>query len=251
MAATYSTWLVVLSVVVAMFVSYTALNLSARVARAKELADGSLWLFGGAVAMGCGIWSMHFIGMLALSLPIPLSYDLLITLASLFIAIAISGFALSVASSPQISLVQLLVAAVVMGIGISGMHYAGMAAIQIVPMVTYELGLMSASVGIAIVASFAALWLFFQLRHGQTWLMRLARVGAAFVMGLAIAGMHYTGMAASQFSADAYCLNGPNIDSKWLAIATAVVATLVLATTTVFLIRGSQGDAQPRRAGTA
>ena len=112
MVGTYNTWLVSLSIVVAIFVSYTALSLSARVAKAKSGADNTgLWVAGGALAMGCGIWSMHFIGMLAFSLPIPLQYDLGLTIASLVIAIAISGFALSVASSPELTLTQLSFAA--------------------------------------------------------------------------------------------------------------------------------------------
>jgi diguanylate cyclase len=153
--------------------------------------------------MGCGIWSMHFIGMLAFSLPIPLAYDTAKTLISLGIAIAISGFALAIASRPQINLRQLIVSAVIMGLGISAMHYSGMSAIQLVPMITYEPDLLLASIGIAVVASFAALWLFFRLRRGRSWQMRLARCGAAIVMGLAISGMHYTGMAASKFAAGA------------------------------------------------
>src|SRR3984885_11478674 len=96
MVGTYNSWLVLLSILVAIFVSYTALSLSARVARAKNGANTGMWVVGGALAMGCGIWSMHFIGMLAFSLPIPLTYDLGLTVASLVIAIAISGFALSV-----------------------------------------------------------------------------------------------------------------------------------------------------------
>ena len=248
MTGTYSTWLVLLSIIVAMFVSHTALSLSSRVARAKADSAAALWLGGGALAMGCGIWSMHFIGMLAFSLPIPLSYDVPITLASLVIAIAISGFALSVASNPQISLGHLSASAVLMGIGISAMHYSGMAAINIQPMVTYDWHLLLASVGIAIAASFAALWLFFQLRHGNSLSMRLARVGAALVMGLAISGMHYTGMAASQFSADSFCLSGASVDTHWLAIATGVVAFVVLSVTTVLLITDPRNDSRAERA---
>src|SRR4029079_17686611 len=100
-----------------------------RVAREKELSRGNQWLAGGALAMGCGIWSMHFIGMLAFSLPIPLAYDISMTLGSLVIAVAISGFALSVASNPEISLGHLSGAAVIMGIGICAMHYIGMTGI--------------------------------------------------------------------------------------------------------------------------
>jgi diguanylate cyclase len=168
MVGTYNASLVLLSILVAIFVSYTALSLSARVARAKNGANTGMWVAGGALAMGCGIWSMHFIGMLAFSLPIPLTYDLGLTIASLVIAIAISGFALSVASSPEISVVQLSFSALIMGAGISAMHYSGMAAIDLVPTITYEPLLMTTSILIAIGASFVALWLFFQLREGHS-----------------------------------------------------------------------------------
>ncbi len=164
MVGTYNPLFVLLSILVAIFVSYTALSLSAQVARAKRTESSGLWVAGGALAMGCGIWSMHFIGMLAFSLPIPLTYDLFLTIVSLVIAIAISGFALVVASNPEMNIAQLAVSAVIMGAGISAMHYSGMAAIDILPMITYEPLLLIASVLIAVGASFAALWLFFQLR---------------------------------------------------------------------------------------
>ena len=235
MVGSYNPLLVFFSVLVAIFVSYTALSLSARVAQAKDAGNTGLWVAGGALAMGCGIWSMHFIGMLAFSLPIPLTYDLGLTIASLVIAIAISGFALSVATNPEISLAHLSVSAVIMGAGISAMHYSGMAAIDLVPMITYEPMLLAASVAIAVGASFAALWLFFRLREGQSLGMRLVRVGAAFVMGFAIAGMHYTGMAASRFSPRSVCIGGAGVDSSSLAVTTAIVAFIVLSVTTLFL----------------
>ena len=98
MAGHYNSWLVLQSIVVAIFVSYTALNLSSQVARSASKPSARFWLAGGAVSMGCGIWSMHFVGMLAFSLPIPLSYDTPTTTASLAIAIGPSGFALPIAS---------------------------------------------------------------------------------------------------------------------------------------------------------
>ncbi len=221
MAGIFSPWLVALSIAVAIFVSYTALTLSARVARARG-SSAKLWLSGGAFALGTGIWSMHFIGMLAFSLPISLAYDIPITVASLLIAIASAAFALTIANRPKISLPHLTLGAILLGGGICAMHYIGMAAIQITPMITYEPGLLLASVAIAIGASFAALWLFFRLRQGRSWGMRLARVGAAFILGLAISGMHYTGMAASRFSAGSFCIGAGTTDQRWLAIMIAV-----------------------------
>ncbi|MDE2052572.1 MAG: PAS domain-containing protein [Gammaproteobacteria bacterium] len=155
MHATYNPWLVTLSIVVAILVSYTALRLTERVAGAERRA-GRLWVMGGAVSMGIGIWSMHFIGMLAFSVPITLRYNLPINLASLFIGMLTSLFALSISSRRDLSLRRLAASSVLMGAGICGMHYTGMAAIQIVPAITYSPVLVAASVAIAVTASFVA-----------------------------------------------------------------------------------------------
>ncbi|MBV8804871.1 MAG: hypothetical protein JO042_07485, partial [Sinobacteraceae bacterium] len=243
----YNPWLVLLSIAVAIFVSHTALNLSSRVARSRSRPSARLWLAGGAVSMGGGIWSMHFIGMLAFSLPIPLAYDVKTTLASLGIAIGLSGYALSLASHAQISLRRLAAGAVVMGLGICAMHYSGMSAVQVLPVITYEPTLLLASGVIAIVASFAALWLFFRLRRGGSWLMVCARFGAAIIMGLAISGMHYTGMAAARFAADSYCITAGSADNKWLAITIAMLACAVLTITTILLIYDSHLDSRTRK----
>ncbi|HVW70209.1 MAG TPA: diguanylate cyclase, partial [Steroidobacteraceae bacterium] len=246
MAGTYNPWLVCLSIAVAIFVSHTALRLSTRVARSHGMAS-RLWLGGGAVAMGCGIWSMHFIGMLALSLPIALAYDIPTTLLSLCIAIFTSGFALAIANRPKISSLHLALGAVLLGGGIAAMHYVGMAAIRITPMITYEPGLLLASILIAIGASYAALWLFFHLRSEGTWVMRTARVGAAFVMGLAISGMHYTGMAASRFSPDSFCIGAGTTDQRWLAVMIAVPAVAVLSITTILLVYDAHLESRTRK----
>ena len=248
MSGTYNYCLVLLSVLVAVVVSHTALRLAARVARAKG-SSVQLWLAGGAIAMGTGMWSTHFIGMLAFSLPIPLSYGLTATIGSLVLAIATSGFALKLASKPQGGNLRLASGALVMGTGICAMHYVGMTAVQVVPMVRYEPGLVAASVAIAIAASFAALWLFTHLGSQDTWRMRATRIGAAFVMGLAISGMHYTGMAASRFAANAYCIN-PGIgsmDSRWLALVIATLTLGLLAVTTILLVYDAHLESNVRR----
>jgi diguanylate cyclase len=242
----YNYWLVLLSVAVAVFVSHTALRLSSRVARVTG-SSGRLWLGGGAVAMGCGIWSMHFIGMLACSLPIALSYNVVITLVSLAIAIGVSGFALTLASGPHITGLRLIAGGTLMGLGISAMHYCGMAAIQITPMIRYEPTLLLASVAIAIVASTVALWLSVRLRKGRSWLMSLARLGAALVMGFAISGMHYTAMAAAQFSARSHATAATGMNNLWLATIVAVLAIAVLSITTILLVYDAHLESKTRR----
>jgi diguanylate cyclase len=174
LAGIYNPWLVVLSVAVAIFVSHTALRLSARVARSNGVPS-KLWLIGGALAMGSGVWSMHFIGMPAFSLPIAPAYNIPTTIASLFIAVIASPFALALAHRPRIGLAHLSIGALLLGSGISAMHYVGMAAIQITPTITYEPDLLL-SIGIAIVASFAALW-FFSGSAGVYLLAHATRAG--------------------------------------------------------------------------
>ena len=232
MPATYNPFLVALSIVVAILVSYTSLSLAARIAAAK----GSyvwFWRIGGAVAMGVGIWSMHFIGMMACSLPIALRYDVAATLVSLAIAIATSGCALWIAGGARMSRLRLGCGAVAMGAGICAMHYSGMSAIQILPVITYDPLLVAASILIAVAASFAALWLAFNLRSGSSWQMALGRLTAALVMGAAISGMHYTGMAASRFSRGATCVGGIPIDSQWLALVVGLITVAVLVMTLI------------------
>jgi diguanylate cyclase (GGDEF)-like protein len=235
MQGTYNVTLVALSVVVAVFVSFISLKLAARVSSARG-ALAWVWLVGGALAMGTGIWSMHFIGMLAFSLPIPISYDVNRTIISLVIAITISGFGLKLASRPRFTGRHLASGGIVMGAGICAMHYAGMSAIQILPMITYELKLVLASIVIAIGASVVALWLAFWLRRRRTWQANLAAAGGAVVMGLAISGMHYTAMAASRFAPDAYCFGRVDSNSNgWLVITVSIVAFALLIITSIFL----------------
>jgi diguanylate cyclase (GGDEF)-like protein len=223
MQSFYNTWLVGLSIFVAMLVSYTALRLAERVATSERPVE-RLWRAAGALAMGVGIWSMHFIGMLAFSLPIPLAYDIPVTLASLGIAVLTSGFAFSLIVGRQLTFTRLAGGAVAMGAGICAMHYTGMAAISIVPGIVYDRALVALSAVVAVTASFVALWLVFNLRDVQTRLQRLAGVAAAVVMGLAISGMHYTAMAAAEFSPGSFCRGGVSFDNRWLAVTIGLFA---------------------------
>jgi diguanylate cyclase (GGDEF)-like protein len=232
MPSTYNHWLVALSLLVAMLVSYTALRLAARVAT-SEGRGGRIWLGIGAIAMGLGIWSMHFVGMLAFSVPIPLAYNVPTTLASLAVAVATSGFALAITSGRRLTTPRLAASAAAMGAGISAMHYMGMAAIAITPAIGYDPFLVALSILIAVAASFIALRVFFQLREGNSSRQQLLRVAAAVVMGLAISGMHYTGMAASRFSSGSFCSGGVTLQNSWLAAAIGLFALGLLGVTLV------------------
>jgi diguanylate cyclase (GGDEF)-like protein len=228
----YSPTLVIISLCVAILASYTALDLSGRIATAKGRAV-HLWTAGGAIAMGVGVWSMHFIGMLAFNLPVDLGYDITITLLSLLIGVLSSGFALWLVSQPQLPAWQLAFGALVMGAGISAMHYTGMAAMRMQPGIDYDPTLFGASLMIAVGASGAALWIAFRLRQHAPY-VRLIRGGAAVIMGIAIVGMHYTGMAAARFADGSFCgaaasgLNGKGLDNLVLITTLAVLSIALL-----------------------
>src|ERR671935_2819073 len=130
MHSTYDSLLVALSIVVAILASYTALALAGRVTVAQGAARRA-WLLGGSIAMGTGIWSMHFVAMLAFRLPVPIAYDVPRVALSLLAAIAVSAFALLIASRPSVGTLQLIAAGSLMGGGIATMHYTGMAAIRL------------------------------------------------------------------------------------------------------------------------
>ena len=228
----YSPSLVVISLFVAILASYTALDLAGRIATTKGRAVW-YWMSGGAMAMGVGVWSMHFIGMLALRLPFALGFDVGITALSLLIAVLSCGFALWLVNQPRLPAWQLAFGALVMGAGISSMHYTGMAAMRMTPGIDYDPTLFSASLLIAVVASGAALWIAFHLRRNTPY-VRLMRGGAAVVMGLAIVGMHYTGMAAAQFADESYCgaalsgLSGKGLDNLVVVTSLAVLVIALL-----------------------
>ena len=236
MTSTYNTWLVVLSLIVASLASYTALDLAGRISLLTQARHRHAWLLGGAAAMGVGIWSMHFIGMLAFSLPIPLGYDISITGGSLVIAILVSYFALYVITRTRLTLLRLVTGGILMGFGIAGMHYTGMAAMRMQPGIDYDPALFAASIVIAIVASNAALWIAHTLSDAAQTNVITKRICAAIVMGFAITGMHYTGMAAAHFAPGAICGAARGINSQWLA-TTVTLFTFAILTVTLMLSR--------------
>jgi signal transduction histidine kinase/DNA-binding response OmpR family regulator len=198
------------------------------------------WIIGGAFSMGTGIWSMHFIGMLAFHLPIEMVYDLGLTAASYFIAVIVSGFALLIFRRNDTTIRGIALPGLFIGFGICAMHYTGMAAMKMSPGISYDPLLFAASVVIAIVAAMAALWIAFSLpqghRHG-----RWHKLAAASVMGAAIVGMHYTGMAAANFAHDAVAIaSGPRIDQTWLAITIAAFTFLILGSTLLLSVIDAQ-----------
>jgi NO-binding membrane sensor protein with MHYT domain/nitrogen-specific signal transduction histidine kinase/CheY-like chemotaxis protein len=237
-------WLVLVSLLVAILASYTALTLALRI-RVPDRARAPAWLIGGGAAMGIGIWSMHFVGMLALRLPIEIAYDVSITALSMLIAIVVSTFALHIASRGQVGRAALVGAAIAMGIGICSMHYVGMAAIEISPPIRYDAGWVAISFAIAIAASFGALGIAFS-SHGRSGWRRYHRAFGAIGMGLAIAGMHYAGMAAAQFPPSA--VSGAALVNKgWLAGSVTTITSFVLVAALLMSLIESRAAARTAR----
>ncbi len=185
---TYNYFLVGLSYTIAVLGSFTALQLAIRI----PLTRGSemwLWLVSAGLALGGGaIWSMHFIGMLAVKMPMEVAYDYTLTIASFVIATIVACIGLFIVGYGKFRIWKLLLAGVAGGLGVCAMHYTGMAAMVMPADIVYDYTIVGISVVIAIVAATVALWLAFNLKGN--W----QRFGSAFVMGIAVCGMHYTAM---------------------------------------------------------
>lgn len=179
---------------------------------------------------------MHFIGMLAFSLPIPLGYDLAITGYSLIIAIFFSYLVLYGVTQAQLTSLRLILSGILMGVGIAAMHYTGMAAMQMQPPIQYDLALLAISVVIGIASANIALWIAYKSYGTNQKSMIARRIGAACVMGIAITGMHYMGMAASHFPSESISGAVSNLDSQWLAITT-ILSTFAILSVTLILSR--------------
>jgi PAS domain S-box-containing protein len=193
----YHPGLVALSVLVAAAAAYVALDLAVRVTASAGRAR-RLWLAGGAASMGIGIWSMHYIGMLALVLPVPVVYDVPTVLLSLAAAVAASGLALFVVSRDRMTVTALAGGSVTMGCGVAAMHYIGMEAMRFQGAHQYDPRVVALSVVFAVMVSCVALVLAFQLRS-ESRALAPKKLGHALLMGVAVAGMHYNGMASVTF----------------------------------------------------
>ena len=221
---------VILSLVIASLASYAALDLAGRV-RSAEGSTRWGWLAGGATVMGLGIWSMHFVAMLAFHLPIPIAYEVPRVLLSVAVAIGASLLALIVVSRTGLRPAALIAGGALMGGAIAGMHYIGMASMAVAATLSYRTPIVLLSVVIAIVASLAALGLAFSFRSDQSARGRRLKLLSAVVMGIAIAGMHYTAMAGARFSS--HQMSGPR---EGFLLATGGLAAAVAACTLAILV---------------
>jgi two-component system sensor histidine kinase/response regulator len=224
------------SVLIAIVASYAALDLTGRVTAARGRVRLA-WLSGGAIAMGIGIWAMHFKGMLAFRLPVPVEYHWPTILASLLVAILTSAVALYVASSQKMGLVEALTGSIGMGAGIAGTHYIGMAAMRLPAITRFSPILVTCSILLAILFSLIALLMAFGLQEETRWSVP-RRLGSATVMGVAVSAMHYTGMAAASFipasPADlSHAVTISPLANNGIAIVTLIVIVSAITTSSV------------------
>src|SRR6201988_2803665 len=233
----YNYSLVALSVLIAIFASYAALDLAGRVTAAGGWTR-AVWLLGGAGAMGTGIWSMHYIGMLAFVLPLPVAYHWPTVLLSLLAAVLASVVALGVVSRQKMGALRALAGSILMGAGISSMHYIGMAAMRLRAICQFNSFLVVLSVVFAVSISLAALWITFHFRDEKTGIGR-EKLAGAIVMGAAIPVMHSTGMAAASFTpsgvpADlSHAVSVSTLSTAGIATVTFIVLGLALLTSWV------------------
>jgi PAS domain S-box-containing protein len=192
----YDLRLVVLSIVVAVGASYSALALAGRVAVTTGPAR-LIWLAAGAVAMGAGIWTMHYVGMVAFRMPVPVLHYIPTVVASFLAAVLAAAVTLRVVSRREMRLGQLVRGSIVMGLGIAAVHYIGVASMRLPATISYHPLLVVGSVVVSVTVSFVALWHSFQLGEPCAAVWSWRKLGGALLMSAAMLGMHYTGMAAT------------------------------------------------------
>ncbi|MGE0405145.1 MAG: response regulator, partial [Candidatus Korobacteraceae bacterium] len=237
MHSSHDYYLVALSIMIAMFASYTALSLGGRVTATRGRTRMA-WLAGGATAMGLGIWGMHYIAMLAYHLPMVVSYHLPLVILSLVAAISASAVALWIASRKAMGWKATLAGSLLMGTGIAGMHYIGMAAMRLAATIHYDAALVSLSVVLAVVISMVALRMTFRFR-GESRNDLRNKILAALLMGSAIPIMHFTGMAAAHFAPSAiapdlsYAITINALDTVAITAIILTVLVLTVVTSTV------------------
>ncbi|GGD58416.1 hybrid sensor histidine kinase/response regulator [Paenibacillus nasutitermitis] len=230
--------LVAISYIVAVVASYTVLGMVER----TGITSGRnrwYWLLFGTFSMGMGIWSMHFVGMLAFTLSEPVSYDLTIVLLSVLAAFAGSYVALQMVGRRQPGIRHILAGGVLLAVGISAMHYIGMSAMQVG--ISYDPFYFVLSIGIAVAASISALWLAIYFRKDSGRITEWMKLGSALIMGAAIAGMHYTGMMGARFQMRSMPgeSSGMILNHQWLAyfISTGTLITLALSLVGIYISR--------------
>lgn len=245
-ATQYDPALVFLSITIACLASYAALNIAGRIGASEKIRAQQVWILAGAWSMGIGIWAMHFIGMLALKLPLSVSYDLLITVLSTIPAILAGAIMMSVAAKSRRrrnSVLMFTGAGTLLGAGIGAMHYTGMMAMHGIGrelIMRFAPLLFGLSIIIAVVLANVALYIFFLIgREKEDHHIWWIKIGAALVMGFAISGMHYTGMASTYFFLgegkpdDGRMALSPTSLAIWVSLTSVSITLLAIAVTVI------------------
>ncbi|ELX10950.1 multi-sensor hybrid histidine kinase [Janthinobacterium sp. HH01] len=228
----YTPSLVLLSILIAIFSSWMGLQVAAQAQSSKSRSLRAIMLGTGSLALGCGVWAMHFIGMLAFNLCTAVDYDHVVTMLSVLPSLAASGIALSIISRRQLGTGSLLTGGLLVGAGIGAMHYTGMAAMRMAFDLYYDPMMFGLSIVVAVVLATLALWVRFGLRlHTRLPSGALGAISAT-VMGCAIAGMHYTGMAAARFAGQPPAGAAPEQSSTFLALAISLITVAI----TIFIM---------------
>lgn len=227
---THNGWLVLLAFLVASAAAYTALSMGERVANVADPAARRRWYWIGALCLGGGIWSMHFIAMLAFEVPVVLHYDALVTALSLLVVIGVSLATMRTLGRPQLGPRHYLAGSLTLGLGIACMHYTGMAAIRSEATQTYRPELFMLSIDVAVVTSLVALMLAVFFRGRDDSLNHRLRIPASLVMGGAIVSMHFTGMWALELtvSPGTELLLQPPAQNLAMAVTVGLIAFLSL-----------------------
>ncbi|TGK14935.1 MHYT domain-containing protein [Leptospira kmetyi] len=220
--STYDPILIVLSILVSIFSSFIALQMIGQSSPDSSRTGKLLILFAASLALGCGVWAMHFIGMLSFQLCVSVSYDKTLTIVSMFPSFIASMIALAYVGRPKIHWVELVVGGVLVGSGIGSMHYTGMAAMRTDVLLRYDPIFFALSILVAVVLAILSLWVRFGLSDLKLS-KNVSTLVAGSVMGLAISGMHYTGMFAARFiGLPETSLNGAPSNPTFLALAVSI-----------------------------
>ncbi|MCK4865069.1 MAG: response regulator [Gammaproteobacteria bacterium] len=232
MQASYNYYLVSLSFFIAAYASYSMLSVSERLINEKE--SKIRWLVAGAATLGCGIWSMHFIGMLAYETNMPMGYSTGLTALSGVLSLSASAFAMYILGWGKLTPQRLLGGGVIIGLGVAGMHYMGMAAMIMPARISYDPFLFIISIIIAVTAATAALWIASQLAKENIKHHKILMFTAMIIMAVAITGMHYTGMAAAIYTMDkSLVVDLDNFDNTILIGTITLIALLIITSSLV------------------
>ena len=232
--ASYDLTLVLLSIIIASLAAHAAFAVVDRITSSHNSFRKGRWLMAGAITMGCGIWAMHFTAMLAHELPIEVSYNLWITVVSVVPAILASGVALRVLSQKSTGLKAQLLGGLLMAIGIGTMHYLGMEAIVMQAELRYDFNLFALSIVVAFLLSSIALNVEHLIGNNQARFTHLKIYLRAIIMGVAVAGMHYTAMAASRiYPVQQIDISTSHLPSFFLGLAIFLSVALIISLTLV------------------